>query len=195
MYSPRATPAVGAMFGTPESARRIPGASADSQFMQREEARALQRDAASFTLPPSLAELSNEFNKRQRNEPTAWEVNAALQEAPKTAPKLHIETPLSQQQKQPVRQGNVLNSPRLTAALGEVPRNASWPQASTPRFVLETPYPMATSESRFADAEADKAALAAVAYTAGYRTAAPVAGMTTACKSMHVALPSMRKQM
>ena len=197
MYSPRATPAVGAMFGTPESARRIPGASADAKFMQREEARALNHGAgdamvtAVFVLPPSLSELSNEYNKRQRDEPTETEVKAALQKMPPTAPRLGV-APLGQQQ--PIRQGNVLNSPRLTAALGEVPRNAAWPQGKAP-FVLETPYPMATTDSRFADAEADKAALAAVAFSAGYQTAAPVAGMTTMCKSTHVALPSMRKQM
>lgn len=186
-FSPRASPAVGAFFGTPESARRVPGG-VRSKWDQRIEAEALQQ--AAFQLPASILSieppLSHEFNRPQRDVRSSKEVMEALHVPPPTAPS-------GAHPHQPPRQGVVLASPRRQAALGQTARDASaW---STKSFELDTPYPIATTDSRFADAEADKAALATVAATAGFHTAAPVAGLSTGRQNTHGALPSMRRLM
>lgn len=114
---------------------------------------------------------SFESHKR-RDEPDAQAVVDALVAPPPTAP--------PDGDGYAPRQGVVLASPRRWDALGQTARHAG-PWTTAPQtFVLDTPYPMNTYESRFADADEDKAALAAVAYSAGRATAAgPVAGMTT----------------
>lgn len=186
MYSPRASPAVGAMFGTPDSARRVPNRGGACKFMLSDEQRALQDDQ--IQLPPSLlsSEMSCEPHQR-RNEPTVDRVWEALHKPPAGAPSSGSGAP-------PPRYGNVLASPRRISNLGETQRHAS--EWNVPKaFNLETPYPIATKDSRFVEAEADKAALAAVAYTAGYAVAAPTAGMTTGKQSTKNTLPSMRPQM
>jgi len=91
-------------------------------------------------------------------------------------------------------QGNVLSSPRRTSILGETLRHAS--QWQTSSYELETPYAMETRDSRFLEAEADKAALAAVASTAGLAVASgPSAGLSTNRRNTHFDLPSMRREM
>ena len=80
-------------------------------------------------------------------------------------------------------------------SLGETAHHASaWVNAPK-EFHLETPYPELTADSRFADAAADKAALAAVAFTAGLGTAEPVAGLSTNRKNTMGDLPAMRQGM
>ena len=92
------------------------------------------------------------------------------------------------------RQGNVLSSPRRVSVVGQTCHHASeWKQPAT--FTLETPYPMATHDSRFADAAEDKAALAAVAFTAGMKVAGPAAGMSSNKHSTLQDLPSLRQGM
>jgi hypothetical protein len=189
MYSPRRSPAVGAMFGTPDSHRRSDKGQ-PAHLLHKEEAAALGHFAlpASILSSPQQREqrLSHEFNAKQRDEPSVSSVHEAMEIAPNQAP--------IGGRGGPPRMGVVLQSPRRISVLGETQRHASqWRQE--PTFTLKTPYPVATEESRFADAEADKAALAAVAHTAGRSPAAPPAGMTTNRQATMDHLPSMRRQM
>ena len=88
----------------------------------------------------------------------------------------------------------MLSSPRRNSFVGQTCHHATeWKQQAT--FNLETPYPIATSDSRFADFVEDKAALAAVAFTAGRTIAAPAAGMSSNRGSTLQDLPSLRKGM
>ena len=141
-----------------DSARKVPGMGAPS--LHKGEQDALQK----FALPPSVVvppdQLSKEFNTKQRDEPTVESVWEAVNKPPAGAPSSGARNA------PPPRQGNVLSSPRRVSNVGETCHNASpWRQPAT--FTLETPYPIATSDSRFADFAEDKAALAAVAFTAG----------------------------
>lgn len=181
--SPRQSPAVGAMFGTPESCRKVSGVIVKS--LHKDE----QAAFADFCLPnPVVQNLalhvfpSNfDHNQKQRDEPSVEDVWSAVS-IPRTA-----DSALP-------RQGNVLNSPRRAGALGQTLHHATpWQQTST--FTLSTPYAIATNDSRFHEAKEDKAALAAVAFSAGMGTAAPAAGMTTSKGNTLHALPSMRNSM
>ena len=145
-----------------------------------------------FALPPSVVvppdQLSKEFNTKQRDEPTVESVWEAVNKPPAGAPSSGARNA------PPPRQGNVLSSPRRVSNVGETCHHASpWRQPAT--FTLETPYPIATSDSRFADFAEDKAALAAVAFTAGRSVAAPPAGMSSNKGSTLQDLPSLRKGM
>lgn len=215
MYSPRAHAAVGAMFGTPDSARYKPGDATRSNFLHNEEVKALN----TFQLPAPVltGQPSFEFNKKQRDEPTedqVWQalhqVNAAAtfffcggrvhassdgRRSPLARCQPPAKAPSQAVEPAPERFGNVLQSPRRVSVVGQTCHHASeWRQAKQ-TFELSTPYPMATNESRFADAAADRAALAAVAYTAGQRTVAPAAGTSSNRQNTFGALPSMRAQM
>ena len=183
MISPAARPAaVGVMIGTPDSARKVPGM--HGQSLHRDEQAAM----GAFALPqPVLAnDKSSKFDNRFQcnDEPSSDQVWSAMHKPPSNAPTLHVVN-------MPQRQGNVLNSPRRTAGIGETLKHASpWRQPGT--FTLSTPYAMQTEESRFAEFDATKASLAAVAHTAGVGTAAPTAGMSTRKKNGELELPSMR---
>lgn len=93
----------------------------------------------------------------------------------------------------PVRQGVVLASPRRTSELGRPAVSSS--EWGAPSFTLDTPYPIATADSRFADYDEDAASLAAVAHSAGSRPAVPTAGLSTDRKNTHGDLPSLRAGM
>ena len=142
------------------------------QSLHRDEMAALQ----SFALPPAVlpfAPTNCAYNKKQRDEPDVQAVWSAVNRPPAGAPSARQTANLAAMPK-----GNGLKSPRRTAALGETLHHATpWEQPST--FTLSTPYAIATNESRFADAQADKAALAAVAFTAGLATAGPNAGLSS----------------
>ena len=185
--TPPRTAAVGAFFGTPDSARKVPGMS--GQALHRDEMAALNR----FALPAAVLPLTPtncSFHKKQRDEPDVQAVWSAVHRPPAGAPSARQ----SAADLAAMPKGNVLKSPRRTAALGETLHHATpWEQPTN--FTLSTPYAMATNESRFADAQADKAALAAVAFTAGLATAGPNAGISTNKMNTLQELPSMRKPM
>ena len=85
-------------------------------------------------------------------------------------------------------------SPRRAMPLGQTNRHAT-PWVVQAPFHLDCPYGIATTDSRFADAQADKAALAAVAHTAGTAPAAPAAGMSSARSRASKELPSLRREL
>lgn len=200
--SPRASPAVGAMFGTPESCRKVSGLVVKSLHRDEQAAFANMQlpqpflpgytcssrttSTTSSSARPSSEVTNCEYNRKQRDEPTVEAVWAAVYNPPPQSPRL-VSQP-------PPRQGNILKSPRRADALGQTMHHAS-PWQNDGQFTLQTPYPMATDESRFADAIADKAALAAVAFSAGMGTAAPPAGMSTNRRNTRDDLPSMRGAM
>ena len=102
MYSPRASPAVGAIFGTPESARKLPGHNIAVPSLHKGEQAALGQ----FTLPPSIVappeSLSNEFRQKQRDELAETPVIKSIFE---TFPGAEIESvrPAGHQDEEPSR--------------------------------------------------------------------------------------------
>lgn len=204
---------MGALFGSPESCRRVPGnlgtrAALSSLLSGEQEAlreqEALQEQYASNAAlppspllqkpPPQLLRLPSDIVsspsprvRKVRDEPSAQDVLNALHQPP-------VQAPTPRHSSDVPRQGNVLSSPRRTSILGETLRHAS--QWQTSSYELETPYAMETRDSRFLEAEADKAALAAVASTAGLAVASgPSAGLSTNRRNTHFDLPSMRREM
>jgi hypothetical protein len=126
---------------------------------------------------------------RINDQPSVDDVRDAMLASPWVAPASPRAPYQAQQRPQMLRQ---LSSPRRATPLGQTNHHASpWPTQS---FQLDCPYGMTTADSRFADAEADRAALEAVALTAGQPTAAPVAGMSSALFRASKELPSLRRE-
>ena len=84
MFSPRASPAVGALFGTPDSSRRM--VTGEIKSLHADEVKALKEFQLPAGLPVKPEELSHEYNVKQRDEPSVDSVWEAMNKAPASAP-------------------------------------------------------------------------------------------------------------
>lgn len=137
---------------------------------------------------------------RSNDEPSVDDVYMAMGSPPPCAPMLKwaaaagagAQHQLAQWQ---VRHGSShLRSPRRNTPLGHANHHDRPWRAAHENFVLDTPYGHTTTDSRWADAEAHYASLAAVAHTAGRAAAGPAAGVTSAQARGHRELPSIARE-
>jgi hypothetical protein len=140
---------------------------------------------------PSSSLAPKSKSRSSHDEPSADDVLNAMVASPRCAP-TSTASPMTPECKANYLLVRQASSPRRATPLGQTNHHATpW---HTTSFELDCPYGQTTTDSRFADVEADKAALWAVAHTAGRPTAAPVAGMSSAKHRAIKELPSLRRE-